>query len=185
MKNIGIIVGSLRADSLSKKIALNIQSMAPQGFVFTFIPIGHLPFYNQDLDTETNIHQDYIAFRNTIKTLDGVIFVTPEYNRSMSAALKNALDIASRPPGQNCWTGKPGAIVSMSTGNISGFGANHHLRQSLTFLNVFTMQQPEAYLAKVSPDMFDSENNLTDQRTFDFLKKVVDAYIAWFNRLNP
>ncbi|MBX2985283.1 MAG: NAD(P)H-dependent oxidoreductase [Bacteroidia bacterium] len=183
MKTIGIFVGSLRKDSLSQKIALNIQTMAPEGYEFKIISIGHLPFYNQDLDTEESVHENFVTFRNIIKQLDGVFFVTPEYNRSIPAVLKNALDVASRPAGQNCWSGKPGAIVSMSIGNIAGFGANHHLRQTLTFLNVYTMQQPEAYLAQISPDLFDANNKLIDTRVNTFLKKVVDAYTVWFEKL--
>ena len=113
-----------------------------------------------------------------IKATDAVLFVTPEHNRSVPAALKNALDIGSRPYGQSMWNGKPGAVVSSSLGGIGGFGANHHLRQTLTFLNVLTMQQPEAYIGNVG-QLFDAEGRIANDSTRDFLKSYAQAFANW------
>ena len=118
--------------------------MAPPSLKLEFVEIGRLPLYNQDEDA--NPPAVWIEFRARIKGADAVLFVTPEHNRSVPAALKNALDVGSRPYGQSAWNGKPGAVISASPGAIGGFGANHHLRQSLVFLNVPAMQQPEAYI---------------------------------------
>lgn len=183
MKTIGLFVGSLRKESNSLKIAKIIQSMAPEGFKFEIIPIGHLPFYNQDFDDYNLVPEPLAEFRKTIQQLDGVMFITPEYNRSVPAVLKNAIDSASRPYGKNRWTEKPGAVVSCSTGALAAFGANHHLRQTLTFVNVYTMQQPEAYLGNIRSESFDENGQLKEQKTTEFIKKVVDAYIAWFHQL--
>lgn len=180
---IGIIVGSLRKASFSKKLAKSVTTMAPSGFVFKVIPIDDLPIYNQDFDDEDRVPESYTAFRQAIGAVDGVIFVTPEYNRSMPGVLKNALDVGSRPYGKNMWDGKPGAIFSNSPGNISAFGANHHLRQCLVFLNVPAMQQPEVYLPDMK-DAFDEHGNLKSEETRAFLQQAVDAYIAWFNKLS-
>jgi len=113
-----------------------------------------------------------------MKKFDGVLFVTPEYNRSVPAVLKNALDVGSRPYGQSVWDGKPGAVVSVSPGGLSAFGANHHLRQSLVFLNVPTMQQPEAYIGNVAA-LFDDSGVLINENTREFLQKFMDAFVSW------
>lgn len=181
-KIIGIIAGSLRRESYSKKIANAIVSMAPAGFEFKIISIDDLPAYNQDFDDDNQVPETYTSFRNNMSTVDGVIFITPEYNRSVPGVLKNAIDIGSRPYGKSVWNNKPAAVFSSSTGNISGFGANHHLRQSLVFLNMPTMQQPEVYLAHIDKS-FDAEGNLVDDHTKDFLYKSINAYTTWFNQL--
>lgn len=178
-KQIGLFVGSLRQESFSKNIANNIIPMAPEGFEFIIIPIGQLELYNQDFDDHDHVPNSYLEFRETIKSLDGVIFITPEYNRGLPAVLKNAIDVASRPSGKGVWGKKPGAVISNSPGNISAFGAHHQLRQSLTSVNVYTMQQPEMYLSQVS-DFFDENGNLSNDKTKEFLQKFVDAYIQWF-----
>ena len=182
MKKIGIFVGSLRKDSFSKKIAQNLISLAPDGFNFQIISIGELPLYNQDYDS-ADTPESYAGFRKQVQELDGFIFITPEYNRSVPAALKNALDVASRPWGQNVWSGKPGAVISTSIGGIGGFGANHHLRQSLSFLNVLTMQQPEVYLGGLNLESFDENGTFKSADTVGFIQNFVEAYVAWFNQL--
>ncbi len=182
-KVIGILAGSLRKESFSKKIAKAIASMATEGFEFKIIPLDDLPVYNQDFDDESRVPDSYVAFRNAAKAVDGVIFVTPEYNRSVPGVLKNALDIGSRPMGYSVWNGKPAAVFSNSPGNLSAFGANHHLRQSLVFLNMPTMQQPEVYIAQVK-ELFDESGNLKNGETKDFLQKAVNAYIDWFTKVN-
>lgn len=180
-KKIGIFVGSLRRDSYSKIVANYVKGKAPEGFEFSIIDISNLPIYNQDFDDDGTPPAEYNDFRAKLKPLDGFIFVTPEYNRSVPAVLKNALDVGSRPYGQNSWDGKPGGIISVSIGNISGFGANHHLRQSMTFLNVLMLQQPEAYLGHIT-DSLDSNNNIV-KGTADFLDSFVKAYLEWVNKI--
>ena len=175
MVKIALISGSLRKDSFSTKIAKNVGELFPNGYEAQFVEIGNLPMYNEDIDTETNTPAEYTTFRNTIKESDAVLFVTPEYNRSISGALKNALDVGSRPYGQSSWDGKPAAIISQSMGNLSGFGANHHLRQCLVFLNMPTVQQPEAYLAN-SPELFDGNGKLNEDTT-QFLQSLVDTFV--------
>lgn len=178
---IGLIAGSLRKESFSKKIARALIDMAPEGFEFKIISIEDLPVYNQDFDDYNNVPESYVKFREEIRSIEGVIFITPEHNRSVPAALKNAIDIGSRPAGKSVWNGKPGVVFSNSPGNLSAFGANHHLRQSLVFLNIPTMQQPEVYLPHINK-MLDENGNLNDKDTKDFLQKAVDAYIEWFKK---
>ena len=173
-KKIGILAGSLRKESFSKKIGKAIIPMAPEGFEFIIVSLADLPMYNQDFDDDNQVPEAYTIFRNEMKALDGVIFITPEYNRSVPAVLKNALDVGSRPYGQSVWDGKPAAIISNSPGNISGYGANHHLRQSLVFLNVPAMQQPEVYINKAN-ELFDENGQLKDDRSKDMLQKAIDA----------
>lgn len=181
-KTIGIFAASLRRESFSKKIARAIVEMAPEGFVFKIIAMDDLAIYNQDFDDDNNAPEAYNKFRTEVKALDGFIFVTPEYNRSIPGVLKNALDVGSRPYGQSVWSGKPGAVFSNSPGNLSGFGANHHLRQCLVFLNVPTMQQPEVYLADIHKAL-DENGKLKDGSVKGFIQQAVDAYITWFNKL--
>jgi len=180
--NIAIIVGSLRKASFSKKLAKSITGMAPAGFEFKTIPLDDLPIYNQDFDDEGRVPESYVVFRNAIEAVDGVIFVTPEYNRSIPGVLKNALDVGSRPYGKNMWDGKPAAVFSNSPGNISAFGANHHLRQCLVFLNVPAMPQPEVYIPAIN-NAFDEAGNLKSEESKAFLQGAVDAYIDWCNKL--
>jgi chromate reductase len=180
-KVIGILAGSLRKESFSKKIGKAVMAMAPEGFEFKIISLADLPIYNQDFDDNNEVPEAITLFRKEMASVDGVIFVTPEYNRSVPAVLKNALDVGSRPYGKSVWDAKPAAVFSNSPGNLSAFGANHHLRQSLVFLNVPTMQQPEVYLPKVN-ELFDESGILKEGSTKGFLQKAVDAYIVWFKR---
>jgi len=180
-RTIGIIAGSLRRDSFSKKLAAAVLEMASEGFDFKIISIDDLPLYNQDFDDDGNAPASYETFRNEVKTLDGIIFITPEYNRSVPAVLKNALDLGSRPYGKSVWDTKPAAIFSNSPGLLAAFGANHHLRQSLVFLNMPVMQQPEVYISKVA-EAFDESGAFKDGRTKDLLQRAVDAYVAWFSK---
>lgn len=180
-KKIGIIVGSTRKESFNRLIAEKIATLFPEEFEVVFPSIGQLEMYDQDFDDSGNTPKSWTTFRQEIKELDGVLFVTPEYNRSVPPVLKNALDIASRPYGANAWNDKPGAIISVSPGAISGFGANHHLRQILTFLNVHTMAQPEAYIGGVMNLI--NEDGSVKEDTVGFLQLIVESYVAWFNRL--
>ena len=176
MTKIGILVGSLRKESFSKKIASNVAALFPEGYETEFIEIANLPFYNQDDDSENNVLTEYTAFRNKIKQFDAFLFVTPEYNRSVPAVLSNALDIGSRPYGASVWNGKPAAIISQSPGNLGAFGANHHLRQILTCLNMPVVQQPEAYIGNAAA-LLDENGKVKNEGTVQFLQSFVDAFV--------
>lgn len=176
IRDVVVIVGSLRKDSINRKVANAVIEIAPAGLKLSIVEIGHLPIYNQDRDNDPPA--EWSAFRERIRAADAVLFVTPEYNRSVPAALKNALDVGSRPYGKNAWNGKPGAVVSASPGAIGGFGANHHLRQSLVFLNVPAMAQPEAYLGGADK-LFDAGGKLVNDGTRKFLHDFMQAYAAW------
>ena len=175
-KKVAVLVGSLRKDSFNRKLAHALASLAPPELKLTIVEIGELPLFNQDM--EATPPAAWTAFRETVKAADAVLFVTPEYNRSVPAALKNALDVGSRPYGQSVWNGKPGAVISASPGGIGGFGANHHLRQSLVFLNVPTMQQPEAYIGGIDK-LFDANGDVINDGTRKFLKGLMDAFGRW------
>lgn len=176
-KKIGVFVGSLRKESFNRKIAKILMKLAPSSLDMEIIEIGQLPLYNEDSDQGTS-PESWIQFRQQVKQLDGVLFVTPEYNRSIPAALKNALDVGSRPYGQSAWGGKPGAVMSVSPGAVGGFGANHHLRQSLVFLNIPCMQQPEAYIGAVTT-LLDEKGNVTNEGTQKFLGQFIEAFAHW------
>ena len=176
-KDIVVIVGSLRKESFNRKMAHALIGQAPASLKLEIVEIGQLPLYNQDLDPD-NVPAAWKEFRAGVKQADGVLFVTPEYNRSVPAPLKNAIDVGSRPYGQSVWDKKPAAVVSVSPGAIGAFGANHHLRQSLVFLNMPTMQQPEAYIGGADK-LFDAGGKITNDGTRDFLTKFMEAYAAW------
>ena len=177
-KKIAVLVGSLRKESFNRKMAKALTALAPESLKLEIIEIGGLPLYDQDLDDEGRPPSAWIEFREHVKSFDGVLFVTPEYNRSVPGVLKNAIDVGSRPYGKSVWDGKPGAVMSVSPGAIGGFGANHHLRQSLVFLNVPTMQQPEAYLGNAA-NLFDESGNLANDATMAFITKYLQAFAVW------
>ena len=172
-----VLVGSLRKASFNRMLANALISLAPSSTRLDIVDIGGLPFYNEDLDTAAPPAQ-WTAFRRRVKSADAVLFVTPEYNRSVPAALKNALDVGSRPYGSSVWDRKPGAIVSGSPSAIGAFGANHHLRQSLVFLNVPTMQQPEAYVGHAEK-LFEKYGKLVSDGTRKFLQGFMQAFANW------
>jgi chromate reductase, NAD(P)H dehydrogenase (quinone) len=177
--NLGVLVGSLRKASFSGMLANALISLAPSSMESEIVEIGQLPFYNQDLERLIDPPPaPWTAFRQRVKAADAVLFVTPEYNRSVPAVLKNALDVGSRPYGSSVWDRKPGAIVSGSPGAIGAFGANHHLRQSLVFLNVPTMQQPEAYVGHAHK-IFDEHGKLINDDSRKFLQAFMQAFANW------
>jgi chromate reductase, NAD(P)H dehydrogenase (quinone) len=177
--NVCVLVGSLRRASFSGMLANALMSLAPSSMATEVVEIGQLPFYNQDLERMIDPSPaPWTAFRQRVKAADAVLFVTPEYNRSVPAVLKNALDVGSRPYGSSVWDRKPGAIVSGSPGAIGAFGANHHLRQSLVFLNVPTMQQPEAYVGYVHK-LFDEHGKLINDGSRKFLQEFMHAFANW------
>jgi chromate reductase len=175
-KKIAVIVGSLRKESFNRKMAKALIKAAPSSLGLEIVEIGGLPLYNQDLDD--NPPSAWTEFRERVRKFDGVLFVTPEYNRSVPGVLKNAIDVGSRPYGKSAWAEKPAAVVSVSPGTYGGFGANHHLRQSLVFLNMPAMPQPEAYLAKAA-DLFDERGELTNASTKDFITEFMAAFAVW------
>lgn len=177
---VALIVGSLREGSYSRAIGLELKAIAAPGLELELIEIGDLPLYNPDLETDAP-PAPWVRFREEVETTEAVLFVTPEYNRSIPGALKNALDVGSRPYGHSIWQGKPAAIVSVSPGALAAFGANHHLRQPLVFLNMPTMQQPEAYIGNVA-DLLDDDGKLKKDDTGAFLKTFTDAFAKWIDK---
>ena len=176
--DVAVIIGSLRKDSINRKVAHALAEVAPERLKLKVVEIGKLPMYNQDGDDDPPA--EWTAFRERISAADAVLFVTPEHNRSVPAALKNAIDIGSRPYGKSAWNGKPGAVVSASPGGIGGFGANHHLRQSLVFLNVPAIAQPEAYIGGADK-LFDAQGKLDNDGTRKFLTGFMQSYAAWIS----
>ena len=175
---IAVVVGSLRKDSLNRKAAHALAHLAPAGFAFSIVEIGDLPLYDEDLET-ADAPAAWTRFRQEIAVADGVLFVTPEYNRGVPGVLKNAIDVGSRPYGQSVWDKKPAAVVSASPGGMGAFGANHHLRQSLVFLNMPAMQQPETYLGHVNDESFDADGKIKEGPLKDLVLKVAHAFADW------
>jgi len=176
MKKIAVFVGSLRKQSLNRKMAKALIALAPASLKLEIIDIGTLPLYDQDL--EDKLPSGWVQFREQVKAFDGVLFVTPEYNRSVPGVLKNAIDVGSRPKEKSVWDRKPGAVISVAPGPLGAFGANHHLRQCLVFLNIPTMQQPEAYIGNAG-SLFDDGGNITNESTKEFLTKYMQAFADW------
>ena len=179
-RRIAVLVGSLRKGSFNGKVARAIEEVWPAPATFDNVPIDDVGFYSQDLDTDAP-PPSWEALRQRIRAADAVLFVTPEYNRSMPGVLKNAIDIASRPYGRNAFAGKPAAVVSASIGAIGGFGANHHLRQVLHFLDMPALQQPEMYLGGVG-DWFDADGRLIQDDKRAYLATFAKAFAAWIER---
>lgn len=177
-RKIAVIVGSLRKESFTRKVAKTLMLLAPPTLDMEIVEIGQLAMYNQDDDPSPP--PTYLEFRDKIRAFDGVLFATPEYNRSVPAALKNAVDVGSRPYGQSAWDGKPCAVISVTPGGLGAFGANHHLRQSLVFLNMPVMQQPEGYISNVAK-LFEGDT-MTDEHSKAFMQKFIDSFAAWVER---
>ncbi|QVL20871.1 NAD(P)H-dependent oxidoreductase [Pseudomonas qingdaonensis] len=176
--SVAVLVGSLRKESINRKVARALAELAPASLKLDIVEIGELALYNEDIDTDPPAA--YKAFRDKVRASDAVLFVTPEYNRSVPGVLKNAIDVGSRPYGQSVFSKKPGAVISVSPGAVGGFGANHHLRQSLVFLDVPCMQQPEAYVGGAAT-LFDEHGKLSE-KTRPFLQSFIDSYAAWVAR---
>jgi chromate reductase len=178
-KQIGYAIGSLRKDSLNRKLAQALIRLGPTDFTFKELKIGDLPLYNQDDEPLPAAVQ---RLKSEIRSCDGVIFVTPEYNRSIPGGLKNALDAASRPYGQNAWAGKPVGILGGSSGPIGTAVAQSHLRSALAFLDMPLLPSPEVYL-QIKDDFFDDSGNFASADTRKFLHGWMDKYAAWVKRL--
>lgn len=182
-QKIGVIVGSLRQGSYTRMLWRALAGLAPETLALTEIEIGDLPHYNQDLETTTP-PPAWTRFRNELIASDGVLFLTPEYNRSIPGVLKNAIDVGSRPWGHSVWNGKPAAVISASPGALGAMAGHHHLRQILYAVNLATMAHPEAYIPVVGT-LFDENGELISAETRQFLSAFMQSFETWIARLAP
>lgn len=178
MINIAIIVGSLRKESCSRKIANYISKLFPKNFEVEFIEIGNLPFYNPDYDEINDIPDEIILFRDKLKKTDAVLFITPEYNRSFPGVLKNAIDVGSRPVDENVWNNKPAAIINLSIGLLAQFNGSCQLRQTLEALNMCIMKQQEVYVSHAEK-LIEENGNITDQKFLQSLRSDINKFVTW------
>jgi chromate reductase len=176
--NIAVVVGSLRRDSFNLQLANAVAKLAPEEFLFGQINIGDLPLYNQDDDA--NQADSVVRLKGQITAAQGLLFVTPEYNRSVPGVLKNAIDHASRPYGESAWRGKPAGVIGISVGALGTALAQQHLRNILSALDVPTMGQPDVFI-QLTEKLFDASGNITED-TRPFLQKWMDRYVAWIKR---
>ena len=175
---IAVVVGSLRKDSFNRKLAHAVAKLAPPEFTFRQAQISDLPLYNQDDDA--NQAESVKRLKNEIKSAQGLMFVTPEYNRSIPGVLKNAIDNASRPPGQSAWTGKPAGILGVSSGPIGTAAAQQHLRNILAALNMPALCQPEAFI-QFKEELFDEDGNI-GAGSLKFMQNWMDKFVAWVKK---
>ena len=181
---IAIIVGSLREGSLNRKVARSICALRGDNLECSMVEIGDLPLYNQDFDALPQQPEAYVKFRDQVRSADGILFVSPEYNRGVPGVLKNAIDVGSRPYGSSVWDRKPAAIVTASPGSIGGFGSNHQIRQSCVFLNMPVMQQPEAYLGHVSDDSFGEDGCIKEGPLKDLISGLAQSFHDWVHMIH-
>ena len=179
--HVAVVVGSLRHESFTRKYANALIDAAPETLQMEIVEIGDLPLYDQDLDDEGRPPAAWTAFRDRVRPLQAVLFATPEYNRSIPGVLKNAIDVGSRPYGKSVWSGKPCAVLSVSPGAIGAFGANHHLRQCLVFLDMPVLQQPEAYVGGADKSL-GPDGKVAKAETREFLDKFIRAFAAFVER---
>jgi len=175
---IAVVVGSLRRDSFNRRLADAVTKLAPPEFSFKRVQIDDLPLYNQDDDAHPA--ESVVRLKNEIKTAHGLLFVTPEYNRSIPGVLKNALDHASRPYGQNSWANKPAGVLGISIGACGTALAQQHLRNVLAYLDVPTLGQPEVFL-QAKNGLFDESGNI-GAGSIDFLRDWMNRYVAWVKK---
>ena len=173
------IIGSLRVQSVTRRIVSAFAVLMQESLTVEPVDIGALSLYNEDLESAPP--PAWTTFRTRVGGADGILFATPEYNRSVPGLLKNAIDVGSRPYGRSVWAGKPAAVISVSPGSMGAFGANHHLRQSLVFLDMPTLQQPEMYIAGADK-LLDSQGQLIPMATRDFLRGFGTSFEAWIRR---
>ncbi|MRX51970.1 ACP phosphodiesterase [Paracoccus sp. S-4012] len=179
-KNVGVLVGSLRKDSYALKLAKALMRLAPSSLQMTQIQIGDMPHYNEDLDTD-NPPESWARFRREMGAQDAVLFVSPEYNRSLPSVLKNAIDVGSRPYGSSIWEGKAGAVATHSPSGIGGALSNHAIRQATVFLGLPLMTQPEMYIGD-SYNVFDKEGNIVKDGSEKFLSDCMATFETWLQR---
>ena len=176
-RRVAVLVGSLRKEAFSRRLANALISMQPDSLDMRIVEIGELPLYNQDLETDSP-PPAWTKYREQLAECEAVLFVTPEYNRGMPAALKNAIDVGSRPYGKGVINGKPCAVASNSPGALGGFGANHQVRQVVVFPNMPMMQMPELYVGHVDK-VVDAAGKPTSDGTRDLFRAFLDAFAAW------
>jgi chromate reductase len=176
-RDVAVLVGSLRKESLTRKVVMAMKKIAPASLSLDIVEIRDLQMYDQDLETDAP-PKAWVTFRERIMRADAVLFATPEYNRSVPGCLKNAVDVGSRPSGHGVFGGKPGAIVSVTPYGLGAFGANHHLRQALVYVNVPTMAQPEAYVSQAG-ELTDADFNFTKSSSKEFFATFLTAFAAW------
>jgi chromate reductase len=183
-RKVAVLIGSLRKESLTRKYAHAVGELAPASLEFDFIELGDLPLYNQDLDDGGAPPASWTTLRGKIKAADAVLIVTPEHNRSIPAAMKNAIDIASRPVGYSVWNGKPVGVVSQSPGALGGFGANHHVRQTMVTLGAPVMPAPDPYIGS-SATYLDEQGKVVNEKTRETLAKFGAAFAKWIEANAP
>ena len=181
VRDVAVLVGSLRRASLTRRVVLAMKGIAPPSLALDIVEIRDLQMYDQDLETERP-PREWVSFRERIRRADALLFATPEYNRSVPGCLKNAVDVGSRPGGHGVFSGKPGAIVSVTPYGLGAFGANHHLRQALVYVNVLTMAQPEAYVSQAE-EILDADNHITKEASKLFLASFLTAFAAWIEKV--
>jgi NAD(P)H-dependent FMN reductase len=178
---VSVVIGSLRKDSFSRKVAQALIAQAPASLECSIVEIADLPMYNQDLDERPP--EPWTRFRDAIRSSRAVLFVTPEYNRSIPGCLKNAIDVASRPYGKSVLDGRPAGVASVTPHKLGAFGANHAIRQTFVFLNMPVMQQPEAYISNAG-ELFDDKGQLKSNETREFLEQFMAAFEKWIARMS-
>ena len=178
---IGLVIGSLRQASYSRRLAAALGELSPAGMALNELAYGDLPLYNGDLEPEAP--QAWLRFRAEVLASDALLFVVPEYNRSIPGGVKNAIDVASKPTGRNCWSGKPALVISQSTGPLGGLAGSFALKQALAGVNAATMPHPEVYLGRIAT-LFDGEGPLVPD-TREFLRGVLASYETWITRFVP
>ena len=179
MRDVVVLVGSLRKASFNRKTAHALREIGAGTLALEEVGIGDLPLYNEDLEPAPP--DEWARFRDRVRKADAVLFVSPEYNRSVPGLLKNAIDVGSRPYGKSVFSGKPAAVVTVTGGALGAFGANHHLRQSLVFLDMPALQQPEMYIG-FAAKLFDEQGRLINDDTRALMKRFVDRFAAWIEK---
>jgi chromate reductase len=179
---VGLVIGSLRRESISRRLAQALQDLAPTGMAFHELDIASQALYNGDLE-ESAAAEPWKRLREAVRASDAVLFVVPEYNRSIPGAVKNAIDVASKPMGQNCWVGKPAFVISQSTGPLGGLAGSFALKQTLAGAGAVTLPHPEVYLGRVAT-LFDEQGRLVPD-TQEFLRGVLAAFGTWIQRFPP
>lgn len=176
---VAVLVGSLRKASFNRQLAHALERIAGDRAEFRYIEIGDLPLYNQEFDADYPAACE--AHKEAIRSTDAILFVTPEYNRSIPGVLKNAIDVCSRPYGTNAFAGKPGAVIGTSAGAMSTALAQQHLRNVCVFLEIYLMTQPEAFV-RYKEGLFGDDASVTDPGVHKFLGNFVEKYLAWVGR---
>lgn len=180
-KKVAVIVGSIRKESFNRKVAEEFIRLAPQSLELKIVEIKELSFFSEDIENDPP--QEWIRFKEEISASDAILFVAPEYNRTISGVLKNAMEIGARPPKQNSWKGKPGAVATVTPGAIGGLGANKTIREAAVSLNIPVMQQPEAYIGQIKDKMLE-DGKTVNEKTEKFLQDFLTAFEKWIQQLS-